>query len=488
MPSAVRPTRAARIALAACGPSLLTLGLAAAIWQAGPRDFLTLWNDETIYWNESAAFMRAGFEGGYITVYERPARASGSRFGPHGPAAAVLYGSLARVTGWHPHTPYVINLVLVALCAAAWLSAAPGGARWPNALLVLGFWPLMFYLPTNMQEPLHFSLAFLIAASIERGMTTRGRIAAAALVLFIACVTRPTWALIIPAVMWGRDAGWRRRMRSIAIGAVVFAAAFVFVTRLAAPYPYTSWIPAAMADPAQGARLLWQATVAGVRAFVTPYREWYITLLRVQIGIAIPAAVVLWQRHPAARWRIEVAALTVLPMLLAMFAVGDTESGREFHLLAPHVLLALLVVAGAGPRWAAVPALVNLLLCPTIYPDYVRNHEGRWAGSAEVRTFARAVGRAIRFDPAAASGWENTVLMHADALQPPLLGLPPGIGISFVLDWEDQRVPPRSRYLLLRADRDGDIAARLTLTPLAETSLGTLYRNEGLAPPAGRVD
>src|SRR5688572_20867323 len=98
------PTSGARqigwIVAAACTPSLLTLALVAAFWQAGPRDFTTLWNDETVYWNEAAVFGRAGFEGGYVTVNEKPAAAAFSRFGPHGPAFAVLYGFIGRVVGW----------------------------------------------------------------------------------------------------------------------------------------------------------------------------------------------------------------------------------------------------------------------------------------------------------------------------------------------------------------------------------------------------
>ena len=62
------------------------------------------------------------------------------------------------------------------------------------------------------------------------------------------------------------DAG-REVIRSALWVVLVFLAAFVVVTRTAAPYPYTSWIPAAVADPARGVGLLFDATVAGVRAY-----------------------------------------------------------------------------------------------------------------------------------------------------------------------------------------------------------------------------
>ena len=485
MHSAVRPMHAARVALAACGPSLLTLALVALIWQAGPRDFHTHWNDETIYWNQAAAFMRAGFDGGYVTVHEQPAAAAFSRFGPHGPAFPVLYGTIARVTGWQPYSPYIINLVLVAVSAGTWLAIVRHASLWPSALLVLGFWPLLYYLPSHMQEPLHFALAFLMAAVCEARMDPVRRIAAVSGVLAIACVMRPTWTLIIPALMWGRDPGWARRALSVPVMLAAFLVAFVFVTRMAAPYPYTAWVPAAVADPVTGIPVLWRATMGGVQAFFVPHREWIVTLLRLQIVAAAAVAIVLWWRHPAERWRMEVAALAVLPVLAAMFPVGDIESGREFHILAPHLLVALLVVAGGSLRWAATAAAVNLLLCLTLYPTYVRHHQGRWDGAAEIRRFAEAIDGVVVFEEGAPSGWANTMLTHADALQPPLLGLPPGIGISFVLDWEDQAAPPRSRYLLLRPDRDADILRRTRLEKLADTSLGTVYRNVAATASAG---
>jgi hypothetical protein len=73
-------------------------------------------------------------------------------------------------------------------------------------------------------------------------------------------------------------------------------------------------------------------------------------------------------------------------------------------------------------------------------------------------------------------------MTHADTLQPPLVGLPHGIGISFVLDWEDLPIPPRSRYLLLREEDEPQVVPRVRLTRLAETSLGVLYRNDEPRP------
>ena len=476
--------RPARLALAACGPSILTLALVAIFWQSGPRDFVTLGTDETIYWNEAAIFMHAGFEGGYVTVNERPAAAAYSRFGPHGPAYAILYGSVGWLAGWRPYSPYLINLLLVPLCAAAWLRArrhdsAHGGA----ALLLLGFWPLVLYLPTGMQEPLHFGIAMLLVALLESRLTIGVRVGLCVPLFIVACLARPTWALAIPAVMWGRTPGWGRRAASLVVCAAAFVPAFLIVTRSAGPYPYTAWVPQAVAGPWFGIPVLAEAAVAGLgHFFFTPHPRWSITLYRLGMVAGLAALAVLWRRSGPERWRIEVAALMVLPVMAALLPVGDVESGREFRVVAPHLLAALLVVAALGARWTIVPAAINLALLLMLLPEYYQRHDGRFAGGAEIRAFGDTAHHVMAFDPDAPTGWDNTVMMHADSLQPPLAGLPRGLAISFVLDWDDLPIPPRSRYLLLREDDEPQVVPRVRLTRLADTSLGVLYRNDEPRP------
>ena len=101
-------------------PSLLTLGFAAVLWRGVPGDFTPLWSDEVLYWNEAAAFLRAGFHAGYITVAEVAAPAAFSHFGPHGVGYAMLYGLVGRLIGWHANTQYLLHLLVIPLCAGAW--------------------------------------------------------------------------------------------------------------------------------------------------------------------------------------------------------------------------------------------------------------------------------------------------------------------------------------------------------------------------------
>ena len=137
-----------------------------------------------------------------------------------------------------------------------------------------------------------------------------------------------------------------------------------------------------------------------------------------------------------------------VPVLASQFAGADIESGREFRIMAPHVLAALLVAAGLGVQWYALgPALAHLVLLPFLQTTYFNLHDGRFSRVREAVAFSEAIDGRLRFDAEAASGWDNTILMHVDALQPAVVGLPPGIGITFTLDWEEQPRRLKSRYL-----------------------------------------
>jgi hypothetical protein len=470
---------AIRVAGPALAPALVTVGLAALLWRATPLDFVPLWNDEVVYWNEVAAFMRAGFEGGYITVTEAPARAPFSHFGPHGAAYAVFYGALGRVMGWNAASPFLVHLVVVTLGAAAWFwvrRRQPG--RLGEALTLATFWPLLLYLPTGMTEPLHFSIALLFVALLDSPQPTRRNLVARAVLFVAALLLRPTWALILPALVRRRLTTRARWIAVTAAMAVLAVAAFVFQSWTSAPYPQTAWRQSAVLSPAAMGFILGRVW-DGVRILLTPHEQWFITLYRAELVIGLVALCVLWYRaRGAARERVELAALMLLPVLASQLALADIESGRELRVVAAHGLAALLLVATVGRWTAAVSAAVGVALLPTLFTTYTTLHDGRFTRAKEARDFGDAVREVLTFDAAATSPWENTLLVHADALSPGVIGTPPGIGVSYVLDWDDLPSPPRSRYVLLRP-RDETAFRLMGMQPVARVREGTIYRRAG---------
>ena len=77
------------------------------------------------------------------------------------------------------------------------------GALAQLALLVATFWPLLFYIPTGMTEPLQFGIAFLCAALLESPKPSRVNTAARVALVVVGTWLRPTWAFVIPtACRW----------------------------------------------------------------------------------------------------------------------------------------------------------------------------------------------------------------------------------------------------------------------------------------------
>jgi hypothetical protein len=185
-------------------------------------------------------------------------------------------------------------------------------------------------------------------------------------------------------------------------------------------------------------------------------------------------------RAPAHADSLDAALLTVAPVLGITLLIGDVESWRDFRLMAPHVLVALLLLA-AHTRWERWIWAGSLVLAPIYYQQFVEFHEERFTSdAAPIAAMRNATAGVIRFRPGAPP-WTNTVAVSAELLRFPLLGLPRGIGVSYVVDWLDHAADVRSAYVLLHpADRqEADMIVRLE--PVVETPIGTLYRNAGPA-------
>jgi hypothetical protein len=486
---------------AAAAPALVTLALVRGLFGAAPGDFVPWWNDEVVYWNEIAAFARAGFDAGYVTVHEQPPPAAFSRSGPHGPVFSVLYGLPARAIGWRPHTGFLLNLLIIPAAALVWFRVRRT-AHWTELLLPVIFWPLLLLLPTNMQEPVHFAIAFLLAAATW--LLLEGRTRSwwwAGPLLVIAALARPTWALMILPLgvvhLHGRSGARGRIELTLAAATSLVAAQQVFAY-VSAPYPASvAYVSAenagVLSEVATAPGRVWARTRATVGPFLDRENgdpsEVALRYVAVALSLLLLALWLVTHKReyslsapgsaPARRRGSALIAATlalVLPLVLVL-ATGYIEGFRDFRILSPHLLYALLV-AGAVAPLARAAWWVTLFATPVYLQSFVDLHRERFhVGTSEIAAVERALSPVLRVDPAAA-GWANTLLVHADLLRYPLLGVPAGISLSYVIDWDDQAVPFRSRYVLLRPEDRAALGGRTAhLELLAEVPLGTLYLN-----------
>ena len=472
--------RAARTILTALVPAVTAVALAGHLFTATPRQAVPVVNDEVAYWNQVAAFERAGFSGGYHTINEVPARATFSRFGPHGPMYPALYGFIARAFGWRPYSSPIVSMVLVTAAAAAWCGTA-GSLAWA-ALALATFWPLILFLPSTYQESFHFALAFALAAAIRRRIASPSQpIAWTAVILacLVAALFRPTWAFVAIPCAWLATREQRPAVRVAAIVAVCAGVALVsaIFAWLVAPYPGALFNRLSSGPIA----LLWMVPARAARSipeYLDPRgSEPMVMLIRYEVLAMLAGAV-----YVAARSRDRAHAAAVFVAILLAITVASVLAGsslralRDVRAVAPALLTGLLVWLPERHRFPRAMVLVNALAAPIAISTFAQWHAPRYHKPDKAPYVSRALGGRLQFEENA-SGWANTILMHADAVDEGLVALPHGIAISVVLAWEDVSLPLRSRYLLLRASDREALGSRVPLTHIADTPIGTVYLN-----------
>jgi hypothetical protein len=163
--------------------------------------------------------------------------------------------------------------------------------------------------------------------------------------------------------------------------------------------------------------------------------------------------------------------------LAAVLLVGDVEGWRDYRLLGPVLLCSALVGCAHGTSWPAWVAAANIAASPLAVQTYVNLHRDRFfTDTTRIEYFRRDIGALVHYDPHV-SGWGNTLLVHVDAYQNYLLGLPPGMGLATAMHWDQLALPIKSRFVLLRPVDYVGFPTRARLRPLGVTVAGTVYEN-----------
>lgn len=509
--------RAVALGVLAAAPAVACVLLVHALFGVGVDRFVpSLWNDQTGYWHGVAGFVAAGFDTGYNTPDERPLPWEAVRFGVNGPWLALLYGSVAKLTGWGTASSIPFNMVVLGLGLAVYglLARLDVGRLALAAVVVLTAWPVLLYLPTASYESLEQAFAAVLAAVFARaiahgpelGRTERW---AGIAVLLAASLTRFSWALLLPCLLL---LAYRRPTRR----QVVVALAAGGVAAVALLRSVALWQPAganSVADrlsrvgeePVDGTRELLRLGADNLLALMLPggradldptsqtagpgagslditaAQSWLILALLGLAALAIAAAL---------GWRRARAAGALLPPREAAFHAvnlgGMTVASiflylpfGYFRVLGAHLLLSALVLVACRRAVLLAPiVVVNLLLVPNAL-DHLRRWEPNFAFvPAVVEQQRDELARYVRFTEDAPSPWCNTLYLPVAAYDWRVTLVPAGFGIAYGLD-EPLPARPRSRYVL-SPSFDGVPAPRLTsagLRELAEVPAGRVYEN-----------
>jgi hypothetical protein len=494
---------------------LMAVSLTLAFCKATLLDCTPLLSDEIHYWNEIAAFARAGFNGGYFVPNEHPAAISFFHFGPHGPAFPVLYGIPAALFGWYRASGPLFNVFALMAGAGVWIwRCRPDNTRLATGMLLLAtFWPCLMYLPCTMQESLHLAVAFVLAALAHPLVNNKSRpdnYAEAGEVtpsgknpspwlfmLVVAAVSliRFTWLLVL--IPWISIAlasrSWRTRLLLVLVIACLIPSIFFLARQICAPYPnYASKLLAfALKNPSHAYAEFKQRGQQSFEKFTSPTMGTTLEILQhfQVIGLVLVACLVILRPGPRDTRPYAFGALNLILIAGMMIAFYDVGEFRDYRVVAPHLLLCLLVLlSGEGYRWAIAVAFVNLLFLAPFLGHFESTNRDRFAVQGTVLDNDRAkLAGYLAYDPTK-SAWDNTVLISDQTRVYQMVAIPPGMGVSFILgngeaplmngDAPPMTYPIKSRYVFMQSSLVKKfIRDRVHLRPLVDTDVETLYLN-----------
>ena len=478
-------------------PAVMTCVLLDRLFHATLFDYFPLGSDELAYQRQIAAFVEAGFNGGYFTTYEQPAPWAFTHFSVHGPAFPVMYGLIGRLVGWHLYSGPIFNLIVLSLAIACFLMMARLSQRQiilAGAVFITSWW-MALMAATTMQESLNQAFLIVIAGVAARllhpdtthhGAWLLGGLA----ILGIASVLRPTnWIVAVPLVAVGMAP--RGPLRAV-VAALVAAAGI--------PLFWLIWrfISAPIPDLAIE---LTRTTRSGSLGMITNYffdqlranaDIFDLTRLRaaplaqhvmfesVAVSLGCAALVASGCRRHASSLLFKADLFNLLTLGLALVAfLGfyfDAESSIS-RVTAPFALLALLVFVAARARtWMVVAVLAaNILVAPSFLMFY-RNwrYEMFRHDRSRFEQFQAELAPVLRFDPHR-TPWCNTLL--TTMYEPEVVGVAPGVGLSVGRPATKLTPPIKSGYVLLTANSVSDFDHKARLQHLATTVLGELYAN-----------
>ena len=485
-------TRMAAVLLCTCGVPLLTVGLVHWLYAVPLSAYRPLINDEVVFSHQASTFSRAGFNGGYYTLNEATNPSGFTPFGPHGAGFPVIYGLFGALFGWNRHDVLVLNLLAIGVAGWMWAACTrlTTGRLLTSALLLLTFWPMVFWAASGMQEGLHQAGAIAFAALFACALRGRpsSRLALTgwvALVLF--SYIRPSWTVLMP--MWALVTATAPTARGIAArlagSALVAALVIVAFSRSAAPVPNSFFFLDDLSTAAQialnGVRMNVERALQ-----VAEYSELEV-LNRVQymgwlVATCLGAGVLAWttrRRGERMTAHLPVAAVSIVLIVGLLFLFYAVTNWTEHRIVSAFVLFGALVCTAAPGRLplvlAALLALSNVAATAIFVRGFEAGHRDQFIWDRRgVYQLEEALVKHVAYRPNQPR-WCNTVLT---AQYPPyLIAVPAGIGLSVVREPDTVAMPPRSRYLLLDAPSEAEFTAPLHVKTLATLPYGTLYEN-----------
>jgi hypothetical protein len=454
-------------------PVIATLFLVFAAFHTSLFTFVPAWSDENFYWHQTATFIKTGLAGGYYTMNEQPASLEFLRFYVHGPMFPAIYGAVTSFLGWYYVSGVLVNMVFItaALIFFLWITRADAVKTIILGMLFVTFWPLLFFLPSNMQESLHQALSIVMAGMFYRLFSiqappTRLLTWSLFLVITLASLLRFTWIILyVPFFLLVLEKRTPLRI-VLAIGQALLTGFIIFVIfRLwSAPYPnFVSELSRYIA--VEQYSVAFQAFVRHVSSNLRSLQEGFAgeILLRYQsifltIVTGFAFALVIErsvQCDKSVSWKTWLAPffhlLNVGALLVLTILFYDVGTLVDYRVLAPHLLLSVLLLTRNRMFAVVFIILTNLLGSYFFLNMYEEKHAEHFQDYQSLRETRAQFQNLISYK-AEQNPWCNSLFWGDYELEDNayLTTVPAGIGISFSLDDQTLEMPLKSHYVVLK--------------------------------------
>lgn len=452
------------------------------------------WEDETAYWLRVRSFSQVGLNAGYNSPNELVAPAAFNHYGEGSPLYIYLYGSIARLTGWFPQLPILVNFAILALSIFlfAYLTKLEPPQIVFTGLIVVLTWPVLAYLPMTTQETLNQAIGFILAIVFFKLLTERGQISLPArisfvLLVYLAALIRLSWGLLlIPVVFYSLHGNvFRRSALAVLLGLGLYISAALITGYLVPPINNSIFLT------------LKDSLTRGPQVFVEHIADQFSQMFRsgkwnANIAVLFQIVVIIgWDTVRLARLikaRLSTASILQSQTVFEIYNTATLAlSGLIFYLqsgfsrtFAPVVLLVyLLQAARKDYKFLATLLALNVVFFSSymggaariVRADFTTEFPGRVSLQSEMEKW-------IVFDPAVHNPWCNTLLVPLEYYDRRLTLVPPGIGISFIAgDYWTIQTPLKSKYLLFDQKTYDQLSDRLHARLLESSSIGDLYYN-----------
>lgn len=461
----------------------------------GPYSF---WNDEIGYWVWLRSFSHVGFDSGYNVPNELSALADFSRFGEASPFYLYLYGGISWITGWQSNLSILINFFILSLAIYLFVHFKKLDAMQMIFLCfaIILTWPVLLYLPLTTHETLNQSIGIALAIPFSILVLDRLKFTLSAKVLllvgiYIATLVRLSWGLLFVPILFHFFGGtpFRRLALSFLWGMMLYVTTVVIMSYLLPPVNNSVLAGVQKSFTATPLVLLEHS----IRQLNLMFKLKQLTPnIAVLTQLGIIAGEGMLQLVRMQRSKKPLSTVLESPEIFYVYVAASLSvAGLAFYLeegfyrvFTPSLLLIyLLMVIRKDYRRLSSLLLVNVIFFSSYMTFYARLGDYQIIKSNYPRNAIHnlkpqaEIERYIHFDSKTPNPWCNTLLIPLEYYDSRLILIPPGIGISYILDLSTLNAPLKSKYLLFSPEIYNALSDKINVEYVSSLPIGDLYYN-----------